>query len=94
MNSEIWLSWKIENVQKYRENLENMTKLEKLGKTYETRKKQVDKTMEKIGGQNHGLLSTHVFRNLVLLGSILLFYILLPVVPHKAVAEVSKIGNL
>lgn len=74
MNSEIWLSWKIENVQKYRENLENMTKLEKLGKTYETRKKQVDKTMEKIG-QNHGLLSTHVFRILVLLGSILLFYI-------------------
>ena len=39
MNSEIWLSWKIENVQKYRENLENMAKLEKLGKTYETRKK-------------------------------------------------------
>ena len=75
MNSEIWLSWKIENVQKYREILENMT--EKIGKTYETRKKQVDKTMEKIGGQNHGLLSTQVFRILVLLGSILLFYIIL-----------------
>ena len=75
MNSEIWLSWKIENVQKYREILENMT--EKIGKTYETRKKQADKTMEKIGGQNHGLLSTYVFRILVLLGSILLFYIIL-----------------
>ena len=75
MNSEIWLSWKIENVQKYREILENMT--EKIGKTYETRKKQADKTMEKLGGQNHGLLSTYVFRILVLLGSILLFYIIL-----------------
>ena len=75
MNSEIWLSWKIENVQKYREILENMT--EKIGKTYETRKKQADKTMEKLGGQNHGLLSTYVFRILVLLGSILLFYMIL-----------------